>query len=94
MDSETPSVALVFVTALGLAQRAGASEIGIGMLLAALDHDFTPNEIAGTATGPFLPVPHVDMPLSGEAVAAIAPLGNIFSIPTNLLRSALLAHAP
>jgi hypothetical protein len=94
MSSETPSVALVLVTALRLAQRAGESEISIAILLAALDHKFTSNEGAAPTTGPFLPVPHVDMRLSKEAVAAIAPLGDICSIPTNLLRSALLAHEP
>lgn len=92
MSSETPSVALVFATALRLAQRAGESEIGIAILLAALDHEFTSNEVAGPATGPFLPVPHVDMPLSKDAAAAIAPLGDIFGIPADVLRNVLLAH--
>jgi hypothetical protein len=94
MYSEMPSVALVFATALRLAQRAGESEISIPILLAALDHRFTSNEVAGPAMGPFVPVPHVDMPLSKDAAEAIAPLGDIFSIPTNVLRTALLAHAP
>jgi hypothetical protein len=93
MYSETPSVALVFATALRLAQRAGASEISIAILLAALDHKFTSNEDAEPTTRPFLPVPREDMLLSKEAAAAIAPLGDIFSIPANLLRSALLAPA-
>jgi hypothetical protein len=94
MDSETPSIVLVFATALRMAQCSGASEISVAILLAALDHEFTSNEAAVRATGAFLPVPHVDMPLSNEAAAAIAPLGDILSIPTNLLRSALLAQAP
>jgi hypothetical protein len=93
MDSETPSVALVFATALRLAQRVGASEISIAILLAALDHKVTANEAAEPATGPFLPVPHVDMPLSKDAAAVIASLEDISSIPTNVLRSALLAYA-
>jgi hypothetical protein len=94
MYSEAPSVALVFATALRLAQRAGASEISIAILLVALDHIYTSIEIAGSTTGPFLPAPHEDMLFSTEAAAAIAPLGEIFSIPTKLLRSALLASAP
>ena len=94
MYSETPSVARVFATALRLAQNAGASEISIEILLAALDHKFTSNEVAEPTTGPFLPVPQEEMLLSKEAESAIAPLGDIFSIPASLLRSALLAPAP
>ena len=97
MCSEPPSIGLVFATALRLAQRSGKSEISVEILLAALDHHFTPNEVAGPTTGLFLPIPREDMPLSKEvqtAIAAIAPLGDIFSIPTSLLRSALLAAAP
>jgi hypothetical protein len=98
MCSEPPSIGLVFATALRLAQRSGKSEISVEILLAALDHPFIPNEVAEPTMGRFLlPVPHEDMPLSKEAqtaIAAIAPLGDIFSIPTSLLRSALLAAAP
>lgn len=88
---------MVFVTAVILAQRMGASVISIEILLYALDHQFMPNDGVTATTGLLLPHPHQDMPLSKEAEAAITPLGDIFgdvfSIPTDVLRAALLVAA-
>jgi hypothetical protein len=85
---------LVFTTALIMARNAGAEEISIEILLAALDHPFVSDEVTESVRRPLLPVPHIDIPLSAVAAAAISPpLGNLFEIPLDVVRSALIAAA-
>jgi hypothetical protein len=94
MNSETPPLGLVFTTAWIMALDAGAREISIEILLAALDHPFLSNEVTDAVVRHLLPVPHKDLPLSADATAAISPLlGNLPDIPLDLVRSALVAAA-
>jgi hypothetical protein len=93
--SEDSSIALVFVTAMRMAQSSGKSEISVDLLLAALDKPAIPNEVQAIEQG-FLPVPREDMPLSTEAqkaIEALWPIEKIFTIPASALRIALLATA-
>src|SRR5271157_4078256 len=85
MPSEVPAATVVFARALILAQSRGASEIGVDDLLVALDRDAASDEANVPRTEPFSPVPKLDMPLSRRAASAIAPLGDIFSIPLTAL---------
>jgi ClpA/ClpB-like protein len=79
---------LVLVRALLLAQESGASEIGIDHLLAA----FTPETgSAAPRDAPFFPVPKREMSLSPDAAAAIVHLGEISTIPSDVLLAALLS---
>ena len=90
MPSEMPVAMVVFARALILAQSRGASEIGVDDLLVALDYNAASDDATGPRVEPLSPVPKLDMPLSKRAASAIAPLGEIFSIPLTALRSALL----
>ena len=90
MQEAAPAI-LVLVKALVLAQRSGASEIGIDHLSAALDsNEPIPTTIAGTAE-PYSPVPKRDMPLALDAIAAISPLGELSTVSLDTLRSALVS---
>ena len=91
MSSEAAPAMLVLVRALVLAQTSGASEIGIDHLLAALDPETSSAEPVAPPEGPFFPVPRQDMALAPDAAAAMAPLGDISTIPLNVLRSVLLS---
>lgn len=82
---------LVLLRALVLAQRSGASEIGIDHLLAALDPETRSVNPIAPREGPFFPVPRQDMALSLGATAAMAPLGDISTIRPDVLLSVLLS---
>ena len=81
----------VLVRALVLARSLGGSEIGIDHLLAALDPETASTEPVPPPEGPFVPVPGQDMLLSPDAAAALAALGDILTIPLDVLRSVLLS---
>lgn len=89
-----PPVMEVFCKALILAEKENAAEISVDHLLAALD---TPTaERIEQLTGPFLPVPHRDKPLSSDARAAIEAAGalapsGLEHLTIDSLRTALLA---
>lgn len=94
MDCEPTSIGQVYATAVRLAQRSGASEINLEILLVALDHALTTTDAIELSGEPFLAVLREHTPLSLEVqtiLAAIVPFGDIFGVPTTLLRSALLA---
>jgi hypothetical protein len=94
MHPETQPVGMVFTTALMIALDAGAREISIEILLAALDHPLLSNEATDAVVRPLLPVPHKELPLSADAAAAISPLLNSLpDIPLDLFRRALVAAA-
>ena len=88
-----PTLFSVFATAIRLAQSSGASEITVETLRVAFDHPLIFNQADNSSEGGFAPVSHEDMPLSKEAVAIIAPLGDIFNIPLDVLRRAIFADA-
>jgi hypothetical protein len=91
MASEAAPSMVVLVKAVPLAQISGASEIGIDHLLAALAPQTSSVAPAAPVGGPFFPVPKCDMALSTGALAAMASLGEISTIPADVLRRALLA---
>src|SRR5882762_9055596 len=91
MSSEAAPAMLVLVRALVLAQTSGASEIGIDHLLAALDPESGSGDPVAPPEGTFFPVPRQDMALSPGAAAAMASLGDISTIPLDVLRSVLLS---
>jgi len=82
---------LVMIKALVLARGSGASEIGIDHFLAALEPESSSVDPAAPPEGTFFPVPRQDIALSHGAAAAIATLGDISTIPLDVLRSALLS---
>ena len=94
MPSEAAPALRVFVRALVIAQSSGASEIAIDHLLAALDTGIGPNEpIAGLIAERYVPVPKQDMPFAPDVTAAaLEPLGEIFAIPLDVLRRALVSE--
>ena len=65
----------VFLKALILAEKEGASEIGVHHLLAALDTPTTESKPVEQSPGAFAPVPHRDKALSSQAQAAIEAAG-------------------
>ncbi len=90
MASEPPATAQVFFKALMLARAAGAREIGIAHLLAALDAPPVTRESVRPAV--LEPVEKQELPLSPRAAAVVQTLGDdIFSIPVDTFRRALLA---
>jgi hypothetical protein len=89
-NARTPASLRVFVKALMLADTAGVSEISVDMLLAALDCELSPPKVQEPLTGDIVPVPRRELALSNEAKAAMVPLGDIFGITPEALRSALL----
>ena len=91
MSSEATPTVLVFVRALMLAQSSGSAEIGIDHLLAALEGKGSAADPVLPAAEPFSPLTKLDMPLSTEAAAALAPHDDIPNMPLDLLRSVLLA---
>ena len=74
-----------------LAQSSGSPEIGIDHLLEALDGKGTSAEPVISSEEPFSPLTKLDMPLSTEAAAALAPHEDVPNMPLDLLRSVLLA---
>jgi len=76
---------------LGVGRSSGASEIGIDHLLAAIEPESSSVDHAAPPEETFVPVPRQDMALSDGATAAIAPLGDISTIPLDVLRSVLLS---
>jgi hypothetical protein len=91
MSSEAAPTMLVLIKALVLARSSGASEIGIDHLLAALEAESSSVDPAAPPEGTFFPVPRQDMALSRGAATAIARLGDISTIPLDVLRNVLLS---
>lgn len=85
---------MVFFRAALLAQQSGASEIGIYHLLQALDGGVINQPSVAQSVGPFLPVPHQDLPFSREAAAVLESLGDVLDMPLDRLRGALRSHRP
>jgi hypothetical protein len=86
----------VFLKALLLSEKAGAREIGVDHLLAALDNPTTERKSVEQSTGPYVPIPYQDPVFSNEAQAAIE--GACALVPCDLeqltidwLRTALVA---
>ena len=75
------TLGLVLATTTRLAQSSGASEISVEMLRAAFDHPF------------YFQRSRTKRPLSKEAVAIFTSLGDLFSIPLDVLRRAVFADA-
>jgi hypothetical protein len=87
----------VFIKALILAERAGATEIGVDHLLAALEFPLVGDEPVAPAPGPVVHTPHREKALSPEAESAVRAAGG--GIPLGFegltiesLRKALLAE--
>lgn len=57
--------------ALLLSEKAGAPEIGVDHLLAALDSPTTESKSVEQSTGHYVPIPYQDKVFSNEAKAAI-----------------------
>jgi hypothetical protein len=91
MQEAAPAI-LALVRALVIAQDSGASEIRVDHLLAALDDDIDSNETDPTLIAErYVAVPAHDMPLAPDVVAVLEPLGEIWAIPLDVLRSALVS---
>ena len=89
----SPSTGDVFFKATHLAQRSGASEIGIDILLAALDAPAVSSQPPETAdpdcSGGFLNSDWI--PISTEVARALEPFGGFENITRDTLRTALLS---
>jgi hypothetical protein len=88
--SQVPSpLVAVFVRALLLAEGAGASEIGIDHLLAALSAALLDERSSAPSVGPFVPTPKRQMFFSSAAQAALESAGSLEQVSIDSLRSAL-----
>jgi hypothetical protein len=89
----SPSIGDVVFKAMLLAQGSGASEIGIDILLTAIDApmpNMPPPESPGAESCGFV-INSDWTPLSSEVVEALAPFGGLEEISLEALRTALLS---
>jgi hypothetical protein len=90
MDSSAADTLGVLFRAMILARDAGASEINIDHLLAALDQPSS-HPPRSEPPPPPLPVERLDLPFSPEAVSVMSTFGDVSCVPVDVLRRALLA---